>query len=129
MGIQFKPELIEKILAGHKTQTRRKCELGDYAGFGRVCNVDGRPKWIEGHTYTIQPGRGKHGVGRIKVTRCLWERHLQNIDLDDARAEGFDNVRDFAAYWDYLYADTQYAWENNPEVWVLEFELVKRESD
>ncbi len=51
----FKPELVEKILAGEKTETRRKAK------------PDGAQRYVPGRTYAVQPGRTKKGVARIKV--------------------------------------------------------------
>jgi len=90
-------------------------------------------KWKVGSTYAVQPGRGKNAVGRIRITKIRRER-LQEISYRDCRDEGIhvplrafmwgvDDKKKFAKLWDSLYKKP-YRWEDNPEVWVLEFELV-----
>lgn len=67
----FKPEHIDLIIAGRKTQTRRVCRVGeelqrDYAtrdGYTTaVISANGRAKWAVGRTYAVQPERGSPGV-------------------------------------------------------------------
>jgi hypothetical protein len=138
MGMQFKFELIEKILAGQKTQTRRPAKFLDghieftkeqrKQTLGVIFTQRGRVKWEVGRTYAIQPGRGKSGLGRIQIV-CIRYESTQDISPSDAQAEGFASVAEFSAYWSRLYIGTKYAWENNVPVVVLEFELVKRESE
>ena len=53
----FKPELVEKILVGEKTETRRKA------------NPDGSQRYKPGRTYAVQPGRTEKGVDRTWVPR------------------------------------------------------------
>jgi uncharacterized protein YhfF len=92
--------------------------------------------WTYIGTYAIQPERGKKAVGRIRITKIRRER-LQHISFDDIRAEGIEDLdnanqitnwtwlcMEFATIWDSIYKKP-YRWEDNPEVWVLEFELVK----
>lgn len=67
----FKPEMIEQIVAGNKTQTRRLRKAGETAWCGHldlqyiltvVSGSAGRVKWQVGRDYAVQPGRGKPGA-------------------------------------------------------------------
>ena len=146
----FKDELYQKVLDGTKTQTRRLVKDGEYMGLFdtyvvTISDFNVRLKWKEGQTYAVQPGRGKHAVGRIGIIKIRKEQ-LQDISEDDCRAEGvlvspthgrfschIDGVAAryimpspipyFAGLWDSIHPKGK-RWEDNPEVWVLEFELV-----
>lgn len=76
--------------------------------------------------------------GRIKITRIRAEQ-LQNISGADAVAEGIDlyqsgrfwilsrddnAVLAYMTLWNSLHTKKGTRWEDNPEVWVIEFELV-----
>lgn len=105
-----------------------------------------RIKWQVGRTYAVQPGRGQKQVGRIRLTGIRQER-LQDITEADCKAEGIElpidvetkgNLYDgievsyrirerrdqYAALWDTIHTRKGTRWEDNPLVWVLEFELV-----
>ncbi|MBL8162442.1 MAG: hypothetical protein JNJ61_10690 [Anaerolineae bacterium] len=110
--MQFKPELIERILAGEKTQTRRVVKPNErLIGFmpgTRFANCvaimrDQHPhsiKWQIGRDYSLQPGRGKIGVGtRIRVTDLRLDEDVRQISEADARAEGFRNREEFLETW------------------------------
>lgn len=146
----FKPELCEAILKGQKTQTRRIVKPGETCGprlIGLpetpqnrlVRAANGRLKWYTGGTYAVQPGRGKPGIGRIRITRIRQEL-LHDVTDEDAVAEGCQpgewhslsggrtKARHTARYafkrlW--IQINGPGAWAANPEVWVLEFELVE----
>ena len=104
-------------------------------------------KWQVGKTYAIQPGRGKKAVGRIRITDIRREC-VQDISEDDARAEGIEysievntvgslatqiefgftigRRRDvYAELWDTIHTKPGTRWVDNPEVFVLTFELVE----
>lgn len=89
----FRPELVEKILAGEKTQTRRAVSDNPRSPWWRE-----RCRHREGRHYALQPGRSKHAVAQILVTDVRRVR-LGGINLDDARAEGFADVQAFVDYW------------------------------
>jgi len=148
---------LEMILAGKKTQTRRLVQEGEHCLDGRSVSktwmhrvlgttqhrswVPYRPKWVVGHTYAIQPGRGKKAVGQIRLIAIRRER-LREITAEDAMAEGIHLVPEgywesefrlgwfaspraaFAALWDSIHRKTGTQWADNPLVWVLEFEVI-----
>lgn len=60
----------------------------------------------------------------LKVKDVRAER-LQDITEEDVRAEGFITREEFARYWDNLNAKRGYSWDDNPWVWVIEFEKIK----
>jgi len=59
---------------------------------------------------------------RITAIGVEW---LRQMTTDDARREGFDTLQDFIKAWDSFYGDTEFAYCNNPLVWVIWFEVVK----
>lgn len=112
----FKPELIEKIKMGEKTQTRRvvkpnEVHVGIMPGerFSRSISqtitledgriVPQRIKWQVGRDYAMCPGRGKHGVGRIEVIYLGENQDVRRIGEGAAKAEGFDSVNAFLSTW------------------------------
>lgn len=67
----------------------------------------------------------------VRVLGVYAER-LQNIKVDDLAREGFDDLEEFKQAWSERlksqvktirnYGITKYKWEDNPWVWVVEFE-------
>ena len=106
----FKPELVTKILSGQKTVTRRRLTQGRHIPYQ------------VGHTYAVQPGRGKQHVGHIRIRliekQCLFEvRGWRQV-----RAEGFLTIGQFRDYWRRLH----HGYNEYELVAVLRFELVGR---
>lgn len=69
----------------------------------------------------------------IKITDVRVER-IQSTSEEDARKEGIcylsefkgdADVTDFAELWDDIYKKQGYGWDENPWVWVVEFERIK----
>lgn len=124
----FKPELIERILAGDKTQTRRVVKPGEQIVVDAtapdvpvaILDARGRVKWRVGQTYALQPGRGKAGIGvRIRVKRLALDYDARQISEADARAEGFRSREEFLETWIAINgASATY------RAWVIEFEVV-----
>lgn len=102
----FRPKLIAKIVAGHKTETRRP-------------RTDDRCQYRVGKDYAVQPGRGKHEVARIEITDVRQEA-LGDIDDKGARREGFKNRAEFMDYWLELYGELDEALP----VWAITFKAV-----
>ena len=55
-----------------------------------------------GRTYAVQPGRGKHALGRIRL-RAIRREPAQDISEGDARAEGVASPAAFREIWIELY--------------------------
>lgn len=95
---------VKQIIAGTKTQTRRKS--GGY---------------VVGKTYSIQPGRTEQGIpeGRILITDKRSESSA-SISVEDAEAEG-----GYAPYeFEKLYKRMDYAWQKR---YVYTFRFVHAE--
>jgi hypothetical protein len=129
----FKPYLAEAILQGKKTQTRRlPSNTGSVLFQGHIIAVyqNHRLRWRVRKTYAIQPGRGKKAIGRFRLLSIRHER-LQDITEDDTAAEGISRrpgpyIFDFARLWDSINTKPSTQWEDNPQVFVLTFELVTK---
>jgi hypothetical protein len=124
----FKPELVTKILAGEKTQTRRVVKLGD-TSLGIMFRYDGRKdqvrsghrlRWRVNDTYALQPGRGKHAVGRICITAIRYCARASDISEGDARAEGFATEEEFRE----VYGRLNGVGALNRPCWALTFAVV-----
>lgn len=96
---------FQKVLSGEKTQTRRIYKPNKhFASFSdntywAVYGVQGAPPIYElGHTYAVQPGRGKKSVGRIMITQIRRE-DVRCISYEDAQVEGFGGKLEFLETW------------------------------
>ena len=103
----FKPEMAEKVLSGEKTETRRPVNVG------QPC------RYRVGRSYAVQPGRGKHAIGRIGVVEVR-EESLREVDDAAAVREGFADSAEFIRYWFELYGSAL-SWA---PVWVVRFRLL-----
>lgn len=112
----FKPELVSLICQAIKTQTRRRTTMNPNSPW-----YEGGCRYKVGGEYAVQPGRSKHGVATIRVTRVEKQR-LGTITPADARAEGFQTVEQFADYWRRMHG----AFPEACDVWMLEFTLIER---
>jgi hypothetical protein len=101
----FKPEMVEKILAGEKTVTRRPVKLED-GGYGGAIFLPCRYK--VGKDYAVQPGRGQKAVARIRIL-SVERGPLKPLRLtvaalvDEGRREGFCDWFGLCDYWRSLY--------------------------
>ncbi len=84
----FGPDMVWKVKAGSKTQTRRK--------------IRGDCRYKPGRAYAIQTGRGKPATAHITIT-SVEEQELGAITLREAKAEGFRTRAEFEDYWKGLY--------------------------
>jgi hypothetical protein len=103
----FKPGLIEKILSGKKTQTRRPVTDRDtlacpFDPSRTTTKVMHAMRYVPGRDYAIKPGRTSAGVARVLIQDLRLEQ-LGDITPEAAVAEGFKRTDDFFAYWERLY--------------------------
>lgn len=141
----------QQVLDGTKTQTRRpvkrnhgcisfmndpELETIVKSRWNKNGKLIHRRIYQVGKTYAVQSGRGKKSLGRILITKIRRE-NVQSISCADCIAEGLksslkkidatmDLLNQWEELWNSLYAGTEFAYENNPQVWVLEFELVEK---
>jgi hypothetical protein len=121
----FRPEMVEKILAGEKTVTRRPVKFEIDTTWGQEPIKRALPsRYIVGKDYAMQPGRGKAAIERIlilSVTRC----ELRPFDVvqreEEAVREGFETWQAFVNYWVSLYHRVNFT----QLVDRIEFELVE----
>ncbi len=122
--MNFKPFLLEKVLNGTKTQTRRLRKSNEYYHEGAVYTVIDRGvktvdrvKWRCGQDYAAAPGRAKCQQGRTgKIFEIRLERPSE-ISEADARAEGFANRQEFLDTWDTINGKGK----RDLAVWVLDW--------
>lgn len=100
----FHPDLLEKILSGEKTQTRR------LVYWGKPC------RYQPGRTYAVQDGRGRPGIARIYVL-SVTKVPVGSITKADARAEGFRSPVAFYERWRQMYGHA------SGNCWRIEFEV------
>jgi hypothetical protein len=106
----FKPELVDKIVMGRKTQTRRP--------------VKGEQRLKVGKVYAVQRRRNGPSVTRIRITDIRQEL-LGDITPRDAQAEGFKNTDRFFTFWEQIYEKV----DRKQAVWVLTFEHIAEERE
>ena len=135
------------VVSGQKTQTRRLAQEGDQAVFEDndpnrpisqvVRTADASvPKVLYqvGKSYSVQPGIAKKTVGPIRLTAIRRERlhdlneadALQEMPINSPQPEmstGQQARQSFEELWNLMYKTPGSRWEDNPEIWVLEFEL------
>jgi len=101
---------IEQIIAGTKTQTRRRLSpetrLISYSSKYKVTHVtvNGRVKYRMDGIYSVQPGRGKKGLAKIKILE-IRECTSSYISEEDALAEGGYTPFEYYAVLRQLYSD------------------------
>ena len=111
-----------------KTQTRRPA--GPHAAHVEL-SAQGRT--VITHVYdgtrlryrrseiAVQPGRGKHQVGRARITAIRYCERTRDISVEDAIAEGFASPDDFRAIWRKLYGEASL----DEPCYALELEVVR----
>ena len=115
----FKPELVEKIFKGKKTQTRRPFVQGDWGaemigGYWNVQDGKGRLKWQVGKRYAVVPKRGERGVGFIEL-ESIRREDVRLISREGGIAEGFMDEYDaprlrFLQTWASIYDPSFVCW-------------------
>lgn len=103
----FKRPLLQLVLEGKKTQTRRTH----------------RRMWKVGKTYGVRDRWFTKPQGRITITR-KFKQHLAEISHADARKEGFPTLNAFREAWTEIYG----SWDPEQMVTVYEFKLQKADT-
>lgn len=130
------------VLAGRKTMTRRTVSARHAALIApdmAPCSpytlpdqtpvygvlAGGRLRYAVGRSLAVQPGRGKHAVGRVQITAIRYCARAGDISQEDARAEGFETATEFCA----VYGRLNGAAALNAPCWALMFDLVRETAD
>ena len=111
--ILFKEYFKEKILTGHKWQTRR---LWD------------RPRAKEGSEqlfYLRPPMTGERPFARARITR-VWQERLGEMTEADAKAEGSESVEDFLRIFRQINEKKIKGNIKDLQVYALEFSVVEK---
>ena len=103
----FKPEHEQMILEGKKTVTRRVWKRP-------MVKVDGiykcKTKMLD-----------KKFFAKIKVLK-LYKQKLKEIMVRDVEKEGYSSLSEFVDIWKKINKN----WDGNTEVYVIEFEVIKK---
>ena len=99
----FKRTLLQKILRGEKTQTRRR----------------GSRLYKVGHVYKVQRSRYSRGDIKILITRRYRQR-LGDITSEEIHKEGYSTLEEFKQAW----IDINGYWNPEEIVTVYEFRLL-----
>jgi hypothetical protein len=102
--ISFKPEHVEPILEGRKTQTRRLGKKRWNVGAIHHC----RTRLFDGEPFAC-----------VRITAVRRER-LGDISDGDIAREGYATRADYRAAWEAIYGSS---WNDDMEVWVVDFKL------
>jgi hypothetical protein len=104
MVLLFKPEHVQPVLSGLKTQTRR---------------VWKKPRVKVGRIYKAKTKLfSKDYFALLRVTGLRKER-LGDLSPEDAQAEGGYSIEQFKRIW----KEINGSWNPEQEVWVVEFEV------
>jgi hypothetical protein len=113
--MNFRPDLAEAVMAGRKTCTRRL-----------VSDNPKSPWWREkcayrvGQEVAICPGRGKHNIGKARVTSVA-RMALGRVDDAEAKREGFPNWERFYIAWSVING----SYDADALVWRIGLEAVR----
>lgn len=129
----FTQEHCDLILAGKKTETRRVRDARHTpyrfpSGAFQGVRDNGRILWQVGRLYSLQPGRGRLGIGYIGLLAINTER-LWRISFAAIAREGYATRDAYRAAWDRINRRPGTRWDDNPVVWVLRFKLVTKGTD
>ncbi|MEW6016517.1 MAG: ASCH domain-containing protein [Pseudomonadota bacterium] len=104
--ILFKPEHVQPILEGRKTQTRRT----------------GKRRWNVGAVHQARTAIFGEPFARLRI-KDVHQESLGEIDEADARAEGYPSVAAYREAFTRIYGK----WDDLMKVWVVDFEAVEEE--
>ena len=102
--MMFNKELLDLVLSGRKTQTRRLH----------------RRALKEGRVYALKRSWFKSTGDYVKITGVTRQR-LRDVTEEDAWKEGFKSLEEFRAAW----IEINGSWEPDTEVVVYDFELAE----
>lgn len=105
----FQPDFAQLVLAGRKTQTRRRLTAEN----AESC------RYKVGRTYAVQDGRGRPALGRIRILSAV-PVLVDQLSHEDAIAEGFENPNLFWQWWTRRYGNIVGQW-----CWRIEFEVAR----
>lgn len=111
----FRPELAAKVMAGEKTVTRRALSENPRSPWWKE-----RCRYTVGKTFTVNPGRGKTGIGEARVTHCA-QVLLGSLETSDAQREGFDTIAEFVDGWTRING----SFDTTERVWRIAFEVLQ----
>lgn len=139
----------QQVLDGTRTQTRRIENEDDYGwttgnmhkinprtgteylAYSTVHSANHRVRFGVGRLLPVIPKRGQKAIRddagnirRVCITAIHRER-LHDITEADAKAEGVNSVEEYRALWNSINTKKGIRWEDNPSVWVIQFEVVK----
>jgi hypothetical protein len=96
--------------------------------FGQFLHIADGPSGTqsEAHKYDRETYLTAEGFQPLRIRILSIRREpLQAITEVDARAEGVESVEAYRALWESINGKTKGArWDDNPDVWVLSFEIV-----
>lgn len=145
-AISFTPENLLQVLLLRKTETRRLIYEGDRgvlfkgelslllgapslvslpANLHELTDATGRTKYQVGRSYAITPGRGKHAVGRVEVSKLTAE-YLYQITQESVDRECFGATpEEYISRFHVLYRKTKEHPPWNPLLVAIRFKLVQ----
>lgn len=120
--ISFFPEMQDAIMAGIKTQTRRVIRPQPPDG---VQPSVAECYWQPGDLLMVRKSPEIRRANINLRARAVRPERLCAITEEDALAEGFGSIAEFAAFWDRINAGRGHAWDTNPWVYVVTFSLLR----
>lgn len=130
--IMFKEEMLEAVLEGRKTQTRRPVKR-DKKGRAIVRFAQHDLLYVKEAT-EVQPNKMFMPKALAKVWLKILGVHLcvtEDISEEDARAEGMGKpeLARFQALWHEMYKDTEHDWGQFALVWKITFVVTDKPED
>lgn len=146
--ILFSTPMVQAILKGNKTQTRRvkksqkpRYNVGDILyvretwGIGiqlaglvlyKADYLDKKAPLADGEKWKPSIHMPKD-IARIflKITNIQHEK-IQDITEKESIHEGLNSKEDFIKLWDILNNKRGFGWNNNPDVWVITFKKINK---
>ncbi|MCG3470810.1 hypothetical protein L7750_10530 [Xenorhabdus bovienii] len=121
--LKFNDEMLQLVINGRKTQTRRPIIDGTYS-----CDSDrgyNTPYGKINDTISFANDKGEI-KGELIITNNRVE-NLHRISKSDVKNEGFESWTNFAFAWSSIYHNRGYGWDIDPLVWVIEFRRINND--